>query len=496
MEELVRAFDRNYRRRCLKRALRAFAGPDARLPHAFETDALLAAAQAHLDSKRAQRAPGYRELLEETAASVSVCRGAAEASTWIDRLPAAHARSALWRALFLDMRDGSFERVRTSLQQALSTVEKEKELRTQILLTLGRAARYTQDAYLAESCYLRVLDSGVRAYRPLAQQYLAVLRSIQGRSDEAISLNREAHKAAVERGDASASAQLDSDLAVFHLTTGRLREARKVLESVIAHHVEIFDLGAAGNAYNNLAMVFEKEGNLERAKEAYLQSIRCESVMGRKRSLSTTYRNLGGTLLQLDEPEAGLAAFETAIRLAVEVGNDENELRSLTEALVALRESGARRGFAPVLIGQATSLLERSTGLSSSSLQKYARVTSRLLLDSDAASRGRPPKSLATDAGRRALSQLSAPDPSMDVETRLGTAIGDGLPGGPPPSADHLCRFLLLYAGDRFQLKDYAAEFPQSEGRIKHQLRELCDRGIIRRSGTRKSARYTLSFHL
>ncbi len=510
METFLRAFDPNLARRQLHDTLYVLGkhlGMDpATLPHTFDTEALLSFAQSLIRRREVRDGVLFLDLLERTGVAVALCgeedvaerlftRGLRSA-----REPKEQARFHYLIAHHIHFRRGRLAEAKKRLQQALAKTETQRNLKSRALLLLGRIARQTQDAEGAEAAYRQVLNSGVLEYRPLALQYMGILSMTQDRYEDAVALNRKAHAAMKRRGLTLAMMQVDADLSAFHLARGQYRLAQSILEDVVARNVELLDLNSAGNTYNNLAMAFHKQDKDAAARDAYLQALRFQAATGRKHHMATTYRNLGITLCRLRDAETAFAAFETAIALAEEIASPEEEFRSRTEALDAILRTGIRVGCVPGFVARCDDILRTSEkGLSQHSLRAYPRVLGKLVLGRTPARlariKARGPSRLSTPQGRASLKRLTSAIVENEFEAKLSERIGSGLPGRHGPRPEQLRAFLMLFAGDYFQFKHYAREFPLSPARVKHQLRELCRRGIIELDGTRKAAKYSLAFH-
>jgi len=507
VQTFLRAFDPNLARRRLRGMLLELAveeGTDPRrLPHTFETEELLALGQRTLRRRVVRARPDFADIQEITGVALSVCgeeEAAAELFEQAIRAAGAEPGAARFRYLlahYLHFRRGELAEARRVLTEAIEEVETRRVQKSRILLLAGRVARQVGDLESAERWYAHVLESGVHRYRPLAQLYLAILRREQNRLDEAIRLNRRAHAAMRRAGEELGMLMADSDLAAFHLQGGDIHGARRLLGDVVRNHVDLLDLTAAGNASNNLAMVCEKLGDQEGARDAYLDSLRYHRAVGRKHLLAHTYRNLGVILIELDEAEPGLAALERSITLATEIASPEIELRGRTEAIEVLVHLGSRLDAIPEMVARCGRILAAAEpGFAPEGVHHYARALGRVV-ESGLPSRRTGPRAgrLATPAGARALERLTGNPDGEEFERLLRERIGPGLSGKDAPDADQLVGFLLLFAGDYFRFRDFANEFQLTTGRVKHHLKVLVERNVIELTGTKKAAKYSLSFH-
>lgn len=507
MQTFLRAFDPNLARRRLRGTLLELAAEEGtdprRLPHTFETEALLALGQRTLRRRVVRARPDFPDIQEITGIALSVCgeeEAAAELFEQAIRAAGQEPEAARFRYLlahYLHFRRGELADARRVLAEAIEEVETRRVQKSRILLLAGRVARQVGDLESAERWYAHVLESGVHRYRPLAQLYLAILRREQNRLDDAIKLNRRAHAAMRRAGEELGMLMADSDLAAFHLQGGDIHEARRLLVDVVRNHVDLLDLTAAGNASNNLAMVCERLDDREGARDAYLDSLRYHRAVGRKHLLAHTYRNLGVVLVELDQLEPALAAFERSIELATEIASAEIELRGRTETIEVLVHTGTRVDVIPRMVARCDRILATAEpGFATEGVLHYARALGRVI-ESGLLRRGgggRPGK-LATAAGTQALETLTGNLDGEEFERLLRERIGPGLSGKDAPDADQLVSFLLLFAGDYFRFRDFANEFHLTTGRVKHHLKVLVERNVIELTGTKKAAKYSLSFH-
>jgi tetratricopeptide (TPR) repeat protein len=508
VQTFLRAFDPNLARRRLRGFLleitREEGGDPRRLPHTFETNALLAAGQRMVRRPSVRARPDRSDLIEVLGIALAVSGEEEAASELFEtalRGAADDPEAARFRYLlahYIHFRGGELAEARRLLGEAMGEVETQRAQKSRILLVAGRVARQLGDLDAAERWYTHVLESGVHRFRPLAQLYLAILWQGQRRLDEAIALNRRAHAAMRRGGEELGMLMADSDLAAFHLQGGDVLEARRLLRDVVRNHVDLLDLTAAGNASNNLAMVCERLGDREGARAAYIESLRYHRVGGRKHLLAHTYRNLGGVLADLGEIEPALAAFDRAIELSTQIASPETEVRGRTEALEVLVRLQARPGAIADMVSRCDQILASAgPGFATDSVHRYARVLGKVIdAGLGGGRRTRTSSSrLATAAGVRALEKLTGGLDGNEFERLLRERIGGGLSGKDAPETDELVAFLLLFAGDYFRFRDFANEFHLTTGRVKHHLKVLVERNVIELTGTKKAAKYSLSFH-
>jgi len=116
---------------------------------------------------------------------------------------------------------------------------------------------------------------------------------------------------------------------------------------------------------NRLGLLFEREGKLEQARDAYLRAIAADG------SRHLYHFNLANTLAAMDEQEAALAAYRQAIRLCPESADAHNNLADLllamgrrnlaySEARRAVRIDGPRVAYYYDTLGRTLLALERT----------------------------------------------------------------------------------------------------------------------------------------
>ncbi len=476
------------------------------IPHTFDTDALLAYAQKTLKRRHVRQSELYFSLLERTGVAIGQWKTWDEAETLFRRgLKEGDNLTEQARFKFLigfhgHFRNGDYREAKRYLTEAVKLSEGSRNLRTQSLLALARANGSLHDYDAADQSLLRVLKSGVLKYRPAATAGRAILKMQQGLFEEAVSLNRKAHTA-YKRARAKYAMRLaDNDLGCIYLTAGKLQLAKKCLEGAAKTELELLNVDLIGCLLNNLCVVYQRMGDWKTAQEKSIQALRFHTVAGRKHFQSGTYRNLGNCLRATGDLETALAAYQKAIALAKEIGNADRELQARSDAIAAILDKRARTDVLPALIAGGRKLVEAAgTEISNSALVEYSVVASRLAISSQKAKRGRSGakrgRSLATPKGLAALKSLTGRIREDEYDRLLLDRLGDGLSGRFAPRPEAVRSFLMLYAGDQFRFGNYAAEFVLTTSRAKPQLRELCERRIVALSGTRKAAKYTLSFH-
>jgi tetratricopeptide (TPR) repeat protein len=510
MDMFLRTLDPNLSRRRLRsllyQASEEFGLELAALPHSFDTNELLEFAEKQLRRRDIRQSEFHPELLERTGIVQALAGDDESAERTYDRgirgseRTTDEARFLYLKAHTLHFRRGEMLPARKLLHEAVAKMETQRHLKTRALLLLGRVERSLNDLEAAEEAYDHVLESGVLEFRPLALNYMSIVRTSDGEFDEAQKLNAKAQSSLRRSKSLAAIRQTEMQAGFIHCASGQYRAARKIFEKAVVKDNELLDLSAAGRAYNNLAVACSQLQDYEAARDACVQAIRCHTAARRPLLVAGAYQNLGRAFSHMGQSEPAMAAFERAVELAQDVGSKEREFEARTEALRNVLTNRRQRTVVPGLVSDCTVLLESNMEeLPRRSLEEFSEVMGQLaiqgILGDVARQRGRRPRQFATDGGRRTLAGHTGTIRADEYDRQLASQLGDGLSGRYVPPVDEVASFLMLFTGDSFRFGEYAREFLLPTSRAKTQLKELCQRQILDMIGTRKAAKYYLSFH-
>jgi len=465
---------------------------DDPVPHGFEATALLRFARTLLTTLPpiSDTRPRLAEAVGITLAAEGRLDEAHDVFDGVlddasDELLRAHFRYLIGHHVYLlGGEPGSARRI---LRKALHGLEKRHELRARASLVLGRAARYEGDLALAEEVLDRAAHSKAHLYRPLALQYLGLLRHQEGRLDEAIALNRQA-LSLVPAEEWRAHAMIEIDHAMFQMEQRAHRKAAELLHGVLDVQLRWLDVPGAGNTWNNLAVARQRLGDPEGARDAYVEAMRLQLAAGNLANVATVYRNLAEVMGELGSPGVALAAVDRAIETAASVGSDDAAFRGRLLRLRLLVELGIGSGNLEREI-EATEAIASRSRVSSELVTEFASLLAGILRDRSeraAATPGPDPAALEEILGR---------DASVSFDELLYQRLGEGLRARGAPHVSELHGFLMLNAGSLFRSRDYAAEFGLPPAQVRRHLKELLSRGIVEATGSKKGTRYGLAFH-
>lgn len=221
------------------------------------------------------------------------------------------------------------------LQRQLGALESEKEaVEKQLADALARVRQQAGSGDLqAQRDYEAISDTGDVE---LLQKVLMADRDkrekqLREQAPDYIELNREIAAVAYLRGDiANAQSALDKVLALssgdlaalnllgqIHLLQGRLGEAEKACEAILAI-AETDSHRAVG--YGNLGNVFRTRGDLEEAEAMYRKALAINESLGSKEGTARDYGNLGIVFKTRNDLDEAREAWAESVRLYEEIG--------------------------------------------------------------------------------------------------------------------------------------------------------------------------------
>lgn len=118
-------------------------------------------------------------------------------------------------------------------------------------------------------------------------------------------------------------------LARARLETGNFETAERLLRHLIEQAKKCPSCFHVANAYNLLGIIYLKQGDLQRAKGLFQQSLGCESSNNRTDGMAIDYANLALIEYRLGQQEQGDKTVQTALEYARAFG--ETELSQLLE---------------------------------------------------------------------------------------------------------------------------------------------------------------------
>jgi len=476
----------------------------SQVPHSFEPDRLISLAETAIKKRRMREHRYYVRLLELTGRAVALSGDEGRAIEIFNRGRAlkevgAESRFRYFTAFYIHLRSGARDAALEGITQALDAGDLSRRLKTEAMLAQGRVSRQLQNLSGAEAAYRRVLDVGIRRYRPLAVLYLSHIRNLQGRYKEAMKLNRDAYVSFKRAGEASAIRLTDGDLALIYLAMGDNDKARLLLESVIERQTDLLDISSAGGDCQNLGIACARQGDYASACDAYAKALHFHAATGQRHQVAATYQCMGVAFKNSGQLGNAFAALDRAISIAQEMGAPEIEFRSRSVLIGAIRRDPKRLQMLSAQVARCQQLIaEKSMLLSKEALSEYSRRIGDLYIAARAADGetfSERPAETASQADQVSLEVLTTGVEAEWHKALLTSQMGEGVSGNFAPGPEELCEFLLLFTGDYFRFNHYAREFSLSVHRAKPHLRELREKKIIELNGTRKAAKYALSYH-
>ncbi|MCC7144601.1 MAG: hypothetical protein IT349_21080 [Candidatus Eisenbacteria bacterium] len=502
VDAFIRSFNPSWVKRRLRHCLvgiRDEVGLVEPVPHSADQTALLAYAR-RVHRSLSPLSPQHLALSEHLGIVLSVCGSREEAHEVIDSaIDLVDTNALRGRLLYLlghyvHVPDNDLAGARRTLLRAARLMEDHHEDRARAYLVLGRVARHEGEHGLAEDALERVLNARAHAYRPIAHQYLGLLRHQQGLLEEAIQQNRRAFSL-LGPEDRLARIMVEIDYAMFQMEQGAHRKALTILSQVLEEQVRWLDIRGAGNTYNNVAVAWQRLGERESARAAFIDALQFQLAAGNLEHVATVYRNLAGVLQSEGETPAALAALARAERSSGAAGSVEGRFRAELQRLDLLIAARAPRSRLRATIDACETRIRERRGLPSDLLARFGALLAELYRRTDAESGGEDAGNDRVDPDERQLEQFLGPHNIPSFAEQLADRLGSIPWVRGAPGRDAVQGYLLLHCGDFFRTRDFAREFSLGGTAARNQVRALQRAGIIESIGANKGARYGLAFH-
>ncbi len=474
----------------------------ASIPHTFDTDALLAHADRLLRRRELRDTDARLSLLYRTAIVHAIAGDPEAGLAHFERGMKAtegypfQSRFHFGIGMWHHFRCGRLTEAKEILLDGHRISEKERRIRTEIELLLGRTYRQLGEHAAAERVYADVLERGVLEYRAVALLWMANAQLEQGQTAQARRSNASARQVIDESPDWALRRLYLGNVANLAFEESKLDKARKIHDELIAEDLRRLDIPVLGRHYNNLALTCRRLGDVEAARESYAQAIRFHAAAGRPGLMTESARNLAILYFTEGDLEAGLAAIDRARDFARQGAAAAQEFTSLALAARSLADAGEHRRVPPILNRCREILPAVEDGIDRRALVEFVLATAAY---ADPSARKAAtvtlPRKLASPDGTRRLGQLLGPIDPNEFEDTLERRLGDGMSFFDAPAPALLREFLLLFAGAVFKNTSYQREFGCGQARAKYHLQWLVGRRILEMIGRRKAAVYMLAFH-
>jgi len=483
-------------------------GIHGRIPHSFDTDALLRYSIKLASRRDVKRNTDLsRDLLARAGIAHGLCGDDATSLELFEkglRISRGNQKKALFyylKGFQYHHRRGEAAKAKEELVKAYKLSERSRRLRTEILLALGTTEMRLGCLLSAKQSIRAANDLHVRDLVPHGLMRLSVAFMRDGDYETAAQLNRRSFSLFRRGGDWLGMKIADANLALLLLQQDDPVSAREALERAIEEGVRVLDIPRLGRDYNNMAIACQRMNDQEAERSALIEAIRYHSAAGMMGLLAGNYRNLGLCLAELGEIEAGLAALEYGARLAYELGMPNHEFEILADLLTVCMKHRTRLGVIPQLLSRCQEIMDiASDRLSRDSLLQFGNAMQEILHEQQIVTPEKvivPSKvpDVSTAEGRTTLARMIPQQESCNFEDLLKRRLGNGIPGRLVPRVDDLRQFLMMFAGDFFKSANYTGEFGMTQERAKRHFRWMCTEGVLERFGSRKASRYALAFH-
>jgi tetratricopeptide (TPR) repeat protein len=151
------------------------------------------------------------------------------------------------------------------------------------------------------------------------------LQLFSGHYDDATRACEEAHRVFSAAGNAADAAQAIRFLGDIRMRRGRLQEALDLFQQALKTNQAAADERGMAVTFNEMAIVYESEGDLKHAEDVYRRAYLLFLKLGHPKNAAILATNVGGTLLEQGKFAEAERMFGRAMELARQGGSREAE---------------------------------------------------------------------------------------------------------------------------------------------------------------------------